>query len=63
MPLSRSLKQKTRKTSGKSATAPTGNTLPGNGVTKRTGRERPDAAKDSPVEALDTQARIIKTNS
>ena len=63
MPLSRALKQKARKTSGKSATAPAGDARDANAVTKRTGRERPDAAQGSPVEPLDTQARIIKTRS
>ena len=63
MPLSRALKQKTRKTAGKSAAAPTGDARDANAVAKRTGRERPDAAQGSPVEALDTQARIIKTRS
>lgn len=63
MPLSRSLKQRARSGAGKSASAPTGQSRDANGVMKRTGRERPDAAQDSPVEPLDTKARIIKTNS
>ena len=63
MPLSRALKQKARKTAGKSAVAPAGNTRDANAVTRRTGRERPDAAKDSPGDTLDTQARVIKTRS
>ena len=63
MALSRSLKQRARKGAAKSATAPAGNLRDGNGVDRRDGRARPDAAKDSPVEPLDTKARVIKTNS
>lgn len=62
MPLSRSLKQRARKSAGKPAVAPAGQTRDGNAVAKRSGLERPDAAKDSPVEPLDTKARIIRTN-
>ena len=62
MPLSRSLKQRVRKGAANSASAPQGQAREGNGVTKQDGRARPDTAKGSPVEPLDTKARIIKTN-
>ena len=62
MPLSRAQKQKMRRAT-KSAAAPAGDSRDANGVQKRTGRERPDAAKDSPGDTLDTQARVIKTRS
>ena len=63
MPLSRSLKQRARKSAGANMERkPTSPGVDGD-VTKRTGRERPDAAKDSPVEPLDTKARVIRTNS
>lgn len=62
MPLSRSLKQRARTRVGASATAPAGQTRDGNGVDRKDGRARPDAAKGAPVEPLDTKPRIIKSN-
>lgn len=35
----------------------------GNGVTKRTGLERPAPATHNPVDIADPQARVIKTDS
>lgn len=61
MPLSRSLKQKTRG-SNKSAAAPVGDARPGNAITKKSGTERPDPAKDAPQGAA-PQAKVIRTNS
>jgi hypothetical protein len=63
MPLSRSLKQRARTSVGKSATAPGGQAREGNGVDRLDGRaHKPSAPKDSPVEPLDTKARVIRTN-
>lgn len=62
MPLSRALKNRTRGGNVSAERAPGSPGVAANPVTKRTGRERPDPAKDAPVEPLDTKARIIKTN-
>lgn len=62
MPLSRALKNRVRGGNTSAERAPGQPGVDGNSVGNRSGRERPDAPKDTPGDTLDTKARIIKTN-